>query len=170
MEILFFALVFICGGFLAVQGPMNNGLTINFGRHPFTAVSFVFFIGSTYLAIVALIMGVSLPSLADNSTVWWNWTGGFLGAFYVATITLAAPRIGIAFAMTLVLLGRVSFSIAIDHFGLAGMAEMPTTFIRMAGVVIVFVGALLVSKQNPPAAAPAKETPVASPDGKPAEA
>ena len=33
MEILFIALSFICGGFLAVQGPMNNGLTINLGRH-----------------------------------------------------------------------------------------------------------------------------------------
>ncbi len=167
MDVLFIALSFICGGFLAVQGPMNNGLTINFGRHPVTAVSFVFLAGSMYLAIVAFLAGAQLPSWSEQTTVWWHWCGGFLGAFYVGTITLAAPRIGIAFAMTLVLLGRVSFSIAIDHFGWVGMAQLATTPIRLLGVALVFFGALLVSKAT--TAAPVKKA-VYNPESNPAEA
>lgn len=144
MEMLFYLLVFICGGFLAIQGPMNANLTKHFGRHPISTVSLTFAIGSVGLLIVCLIMQVPMPSFASETTTWWHWTGGILGASYVATISIAAPRIGIATTMAYVLLGQVLTSICLDHFGLFGVATHATTWPRLLGVLLVFSGTLLV--------------------------
>ena len=79
MEMLFYLLVFICGGFLAIQGPMNASLSANFGKHPISTVSLTFAIGSVCLAVTAFIMQIPLPSFVSETTTWWHWTGGILG-------------------------------------------------------------------------------------------
>lgn len=154
MDAVFYSLVFICGGFLAIQGPMNAKLSANFGRHPISTVSLTFFLGSACLIALALVLQISLPSLSANTTAWWHWTGGLMGAGYVATISLSVPRLGTATTMVLVLLGQVIFSILLDQFGWFGMAEHPTTWPRLVGVLLVFLGAFLVRTAKSSPAAP----------------
>ena len=149
MDMLFYLLVFVCGGFLAIQGPMNANLTANFGRHPISTVSLTFALGSLVLAVSVLVSCIPLPSLSSETTVWWHWTGGLLGAAYVATISIAAPKIGIAVTMSYVLLGQVISSICLDHFGLIGVAQHTTSWQRLAGVLLVFGGTLLVRRTTP---------------------
>jgi Uncharacterized protein conserved in bacteria len=149
MEMLFYLLVFVCGGFLAIQGPMNANLSANFGRHPVSTVSLTFALGSLGLVITALALQIPLPSWSAQTTSWWHWTGGLLGAAYVATISIAAPKIGIAVTMSYVLLGQVISSICLDHFGLVGVAEHATSWQRLAGVLLVFGGTLLVRRTTP---------------------
>ena len=72
-----------------------------------------------------------------------------MGAGYVATISIAAPRIGIATTMAYVLLGQVVSSICLDHFGLLGVAQYTTTWPRLVGVALVFGGTLLVRRTTP---------------------
>lgn len=162
MEMLFYLLVFICGGFLAIQGPMNANLSANFGRHPISTVSMTFAIGSVGLIAVAFALGIPLPSWSGQTTSWWHWTGGLLGASYVATISIAAPRIGIATTMAYVLLGQVISSICLDHFGLIGVAEHATSWQRLAGVALVFTGTLLVRRATPIRAPKVEVAPAAS--------
>ena len=160
MEYVFYLLVFIAGGFLALQGPMNAKLAQNFGRHAVSTVSITFAIGAVALAILAVVLQIPAPTLAGNTTKWWHWLGGILGASYVATISFAVPKIGTASAMSLVLLGQVISSIALDHFGLIGMAEHATSWQRLVGVGLVFLGAVLVRKAAPaksPSPAPAPQ-------------
>lgn len=165
MEFVFYFLVFTVGGFLAIQGPMNAKLAQNFGRHAVSTVSLTFFIGAVLLAVLALVLQVPLPSLADNTTTWWHWLGGLLGACYVATISFAVPKIGTASAMSLVLLGQVISSIMLDHFGLIGMAEHTTSWERLAGVALVFVGAVLVRKTPAAPKAAAESASSQQPEG-----
>lgn len=144
MNIMIFIMVFIIGGFLAVQAPMNGGLTKNFTHHVFTTVSIGFLLGSLLLLIVAIISGSPFPDFQNQDTKWWHWLGGVCGAAYVTITTLAAPKVGVAFNMVLVLLGRVIFSTCVDQFGWVGCDVIESSPARVIGMVIVILGAFLV--------------------------
>ena len=74
---------------------------------------------------------------------WWYWVGGALGAVYVATVTLIAPRLGATTLTMLVVGGQLAMALVADHFGLVGFARRPLDLGRVAGVALVLAGALL---------------------------
>ncbi|KAF1712571.1 hypothetical protein CSC70_03435 [Pseudoxanthomonas kalamensis DSM 18571] len=74
---------------------------------------------------------------------WWAWTGGVIGAVYVAAATLLIPRMGAAPLICLVVFGQLIGSLLLDHFGVLH-ARQPIDGMRMLGAALVVVGALLV--------------------------
>ena len=74
---------------------------------------------------------------------WWAWTGGLIGAFYVAGATMLIPRMGAASLICVVVFGQVMGSLLLDHFGVLH-ARQPMDAMRMAGALLVVIGALLV--------------------------
>ena len=75
MEIVFFLIVFGIGGFLAIQAPMNGGLTRNMTHNVYSTVSIGFLLGSLLLLIIALVSGSQFPAWSEQTTQWWHWTG-----------------------------------------------------------------------------------------------
>jgi transporter family-2 protein len=144
MNVLMFLVVFVIGGFLAIQAPMNGGLTRNLTKNTYWTVSLGFFLGSLLLLIIILVSGTPFPSLSEQTTQWWHWTGGILGAAYVTITTLSTPNVGATLTMVMVLLGRVIFSTLIDQFGLFGVPAHAGTWPRFLGIALVLVGAVLV--------------------------
>lgn len=59
---------------------------------------------------------------------------------------MAAPRIGMAVAVTLVVGGQVIMALAIDHFGWAGMLQKSITLSKLGGVALVIAGIWLIKK------------------------
>lgn len=159
MDIVFFIIVFIIGGFLAVQAPMNGGLTRNMTHNVYSTVAIGFFLGSLLLLIIALVTRAPLPSLSGQTTQWWHWTGGILGAAYVTITTLSTPRVGATITMVMVLLGRVIFSVAIDQFGLVGVAQRAGSMPRTIGIILVLAGAILVGTAKIPSTSSSSESP-----------
>lgn len=82
------------------------------------------------------------PSLLAR-VPWWAWTGGLIGAFYVAGATMLIPRMGAASLICVVVFGQVAGSLLLDHFGVLH-ARQPMDAMRMAGALLVVIGALLV--------------------------
>ena len=76
---------------------------------------------------------------------WWAWTGGLIGALYVAGATLLIPRMGAASLICVVVLGQVAGSMLLDHFGVL-QARQPVDGMRVLGALLVIAGALLVAK------------------------
>ena len=150
MEIVFFLIVFGIGGFLAIQAPMNGGLTRNMTHNVYSTVSIGFLLGSLLLLIIALVSGSQFPAWSEQTTQWWHWTGGILGAAYVTITTLPTPKVGATITMVMVLLGRVIFSSAIDQFGLVGVAVHQGTLPRLIGIALVLLGAVLVGTAKTP--------------------
>lgn len=74
---------------------------------------------------------------------WWAWTGGLIGAVYVASATLLIPRMGAAPLICLVVFGQLIGSLVLDHFGVLH-ARQPVDVSRIVGTLLVVVGALLV--------------------------
>ena len=101
------------------------------------------------LALLALLaMRRSLSGVADASdTPAWMWIGGFFGAFVVLTITVTAPRIGVAAVVALLIAGQLAMGAVIDRFGLFGLEQIPIGWPRLLGIALLAVGAALSLKR-----------------------
>ena len=76
---------------------------------------------------------------------WWAWTGGVIGALFVASATLLVPRLGAASLICLVVAGQLVGSVVLDHYGVLH-ARQPVDALRIVGLLLVVAGAVLVVK------------------------
>jgi bacterial/archaeal transporter family-2 protein len=104
-----------------------------------------FAVGTLALLVAVLLLFRGAPSLAKaGAAPWWVWIGGLLGAFYVLGSVVAAPRLGAATLVALILAGQAVASLTVDHFGLVGFQENPVTPGRLLGIALVALGVVLV--------------------------
>jgi bacterial/archaeal transporter family-2 protein len=73
----------------------------------------------------------------------WLWTGGALGTVVVLAITVATPRIGVTATIGILIALNLAVAGVIDHFGFFGFDRAPLTSLRVAGIVLLAVGAAL---------------------------
>ena len=74
----------------------------------------------------------------------WMWLGGILSAFIVLSITFAAPKIGGAAAIGLVITGNLVGAAGIDRLGWFGVTPIPLEWSRIVGILLLAGGATLV--------------------------
>ncbi len=111
---------------------------------------FVSFLGG------AVILGVL--ALARNEFVtkahllarapWWSYTGGLLGAVFVIASLILIPKIGATALGIAFICGQLLMAIIMDHYGLAGLALRPVDGPRLIGMVLVLLGAFLVTRPH----------------------
>jgi bacterial/archaeal transporter family-2 protein len=77
----------------------------------------------------------------------WLWLGAAMGAIVVTSITFTAPRIGTFATIGLLIAGQLAMGAAIDALGLFGLERIPLGPARVAGLVLLAVGAMLVLKR-----------------------
>jgi transporter family-2 protein len=66
-----------------------------------------------------------------------------MGVVVVFSITFAAPRIGAAATIGILIAGQLAMGVAIDRFGLFGLERVALTWPRALGVALLAVGAAL---------------------------
>jgi transporter family-2 protein len=139
--------VFLAGIGLTVQVGWNAALATATQSSTF-AVLVNFLVGSLVLCAWLAIGGGPWPSSRGLlQAPWWGFLGGILGAFYVLTATLAGPKLGAATLLALTLLGQLTASVLVDHFGWLGFARQPLDAQRLLGIVLLLAGVLLVVKK-----------------------
>jgi len=74
----------------------------------------------------------------------WAWVGGLYGACFVAAMAYAAPRLGLATTLTVAIATQLATALVLDHFGLLGLKVAPISLWKVAGVVLVLAGVVLV--------------------------
>jgi bacterial/archaeal transporter family-2 protein len=101
------------------------------------------------IAIAALLVARrSLAGIADAvDSPRWLWLGGVFGAFVVLTITVTAPRLGVAAVVALLIAGQLAMGALIDRFGWFGVEQVPLHWPRIVGVLLLAVGALLALRK-----------------------
>ena len=72
--------------------------------------------------------------------------GGTLGAVYVTSALVLAPRLGVATLVGLIVLGQVLASLVIDHYGLLGVAVRPASLPRLLGAGLLLAGVAAVHR------------------------
>lgn len=142
MNAVSLGLAVLIGTLLPLQALINAAL----GKQTFGAVfaSLVSFsVGTGVLVLWWLASRPTFEASVLGKVPWWAWTGGAIGAVYVAASTLLIPRMGAAALICLVVFGQLMGSLLLDHFGVLH-ARQPVDLLRVVGAVLVAVGALLV--------------------------
>lgn len=135
----------LAGVGIPVMAAINSTLGVKIGN-PIAAAFVLLLVASVVVGGVLAVAGA--PSRAAWSGLApQHFSGGIFVAFYVLTITWAAPRIGLGNAIFLVLMGQLACAAVIDHFALLGVAETPITGKRVAGLLLMAVGVLLASRE-----------------------
>jgi bacterial/archaeal transporter family-2 protein len=137
-------LAILAGAILPVQAGVNAQLRVTLGD-PLAATLVSFLIGTAALALVVVGARVPLPlNEALGRAPWWHWTGGVLGAVYVAAAIMLAPRLGAATLIAAVVAGQMLASLVLDHYALVGFAPNPISPQRLIGAALVIGGVALV--------------------------
>jgi transporter family-2 protein len=140
----FILLAIVAGFCLPTQAGINAQLNL-WSRSAILAATISFAVGTIALAVYCLILRVPWPAEDPFSRYpWWIWTGGFLGAFLVASTVVLAPRLGAASMVALIVAGQMLASLALDHFGWLGYQVHPANGLRMLGVVLLVGGVVLI--------------------------
>lgn len=141
---LFLLLAFLGGAAIMIQVGVNSQLRYWVG-HSVLAAFISFFIGALVLFLYVLIQRIPWPELSKTlQAPWWVWLGGVLGAFYVWTTIVVAPKVGAAAMMSMVVTGQMLISLVLDHFGLMGLSRHPVNIWRVLGVLLLLLGVALI--------------------------
>jgi transporter family-2 protein len=146
MVLLFLFMAFGIGLIIPLQSAVNSSLRNTLGSGSVLAALVSFAVGTLCLLAASLGTGQPFATLAGlPRVVWWQWLGGTLGAFFVFGTTFLAPRIGLAAMVSLIVAGQVLSSLIFDRFGLVGMPVRDISWIRLAGALLILVGAVVVN-------------------------
>ncbi|MDT3708687.1 MAG: DMT family transporter [Pseudomonadaceae bacterium] len=139
------ALPFVAGAFMPLQAGINGQLARQLGS-VMGAALLSFAVGTLALLCVVAAQR-DLPALQTlKSLNWWHWSGGLLGAFFIATAAFAAPRTGALLFMALVLAGQLCMALLLDHFGWAGFRPAPLSPGKIAGLLLIVIGVWLIRR------------------------
>lgn len=132
----------LAGGLIALQAPINAGLGRATGSLPAALVSFA--IGTLALAAIVVLSGQASGLGSTFDVSWYYLLGGLLGAVYVTNALIAVSAIGAGGVAAATVAGQLTASVAIDRLGLFGLDQIPLDPGRIAGVVLLIVGTVLV--------------------------
>ncbi|NPV28717.1 MAG: DMT family transporter [Firmicutes bacterium] len=138
---LFFAL--IAGITMALQGSLNSALSKVVGLLEATFIVHV--TGTLTLIILLFLFQLGRGDLGRWAQApWYTYLGGLLGVLIIYAVVASIPKLGVAVATTLIIVGQVSTALVIDHFGLFGLKAVPFTWWKVLGLALLATGAKLM--------------------------
>jgi transporter family-2 protein len=134
------------GCLVGMQAPINSRLGRSVGS--VEAATFSFLVGTTALVLILLIARGGIGGLGHvGRAPWWALVGGLLGAVYVSVALVAVRTLGASGLTAVVIGGQLAISVAIDRFGLLGVARQSVGVQRILGLVLLAVGVVLVVRK-----------------------
>lgn len=142
--LIYLIMAFIAGATVPLQAGLNSRLSF-FSGSPVMASIISFLAGSMTLLIFALATRTPLPAAgAFAGAPWWIWTGGIMGAFYVASCVILANKVGAVSMLALIMAGQMITSLILDHYGLAGYQVQPVNIYKICGILLIIAGVFLI--------------------------
>jgi transporter family-2 protein len=133
----------IVGGAVALQAPINSHLGRSVGT--FQAAFLSFAIGTLVLLVIASLATGGLGGVRHATNVpWYYLTGGLLGVAYVSTVLVTVRTLGAGGVTAATIAGQLTLAVVVDQFGWLGVAQRSITVSRMAGIVLLAAGVLLI--------------------------
>jgi bacterial/archaeal transporter family-2 protein len=134
------------GCLVGMQAPINARLKESVGS--VQAATFSFLVGTVALLAIATFVQGGLGDLGKlGRAPWWALVGGLLGAVYVTVALVAVRTLGASGLTAVVITGQLAISVAIDRFGLFGIARQHIDASRILGLVLLVVGVVLVVRR-----------------------
>lgn len=133
------------GAATALQAPTNAKMMTAVGS-PVNAAFVSFAVGTAALGILTVVFQAKPDLAAARNLPWYAWVGGLYGAIFVVAAAWGVPRLGVATTIILMVAGQLLLSVTLDHFGAMGMPKQPISWGRVAGVLMVLGGVLMVRR------------------------
>ena len=125
---------------IGLQSPMSSILGNKLGL--MEGAFIVHFSGAVAASIPLLVWGGG--NLAKWRDVpWYTLGAGTFGLIVVSALSFIIPKVGVAPAVILLVLGQLVVGAILDHFGLLGAAVRPFTIQRLVGLLVVVLGVWL---------------------------
>lgn len=145
--IYFYLLVALAAGaMMPTQAVTNNKMAVVIGS-PILSAFISFFVGTVALFVYILISGVPISNLySAREAPAIAWIGGLLGAFFVTAAVTLVPRLGVAMTFSVIVAGQMLVTLFIDHFGLLGVPVKEISIARIAGILLISGGVILIRR------------------------
>lgn len=137
--------VVLTGIGIAVETPTNALLTKSAGSVLWASL-ISFLVGASVLGVAIAVTRPRLPEGWVGATPWYAWVGGLYGAAVVAASAWATPRLGAGTTLVVIVASQLALGVVLDHFGVLGLERHPAGALRLAGVAVVGLGAVLVAR------------------------
>ncbi|RJG06856.1 DMT family transporter [Noviherbaspirillum cavernae] len=146
MKTWYVMLAIAAGAVLPIQVGVNSTLRHGIGS-PIVAALISFGVGTVCLLAYALAARAEWPTAQMLAKLpMWAWIGGVVGAFYVATAILVAPKLGAANLVCLTIAAQLFMSLLLDHYGLIGFAQHGINVARIVGALLLIAGTVMIVK------------------------
>jgi bacterial/archaeal transporter family-2 protein len=143
---LLYLLPLVAGLLNPVQSGMNGALNRAIEAPAVVALVALAFAFATVAGVGLLFGKLALPEAERAASApWWAWVGGVLGAAVLIAQPIAAPRLGAAPFMGILITASVCAALALDHYGVAGFPEHAASWGRIGGAALMIVGVWLVA-------------------------
>lgn len=131
---------------MPIQAGLNSRLSQSLGN-PLLG-SLISFVGGTLaMLLIIAVTTKNFPSLEKlQQTPAIYFLGGLLGASFVLAAIIFLPRLGATTLMISFILGQLIGSILLDHMGLLTNNTISIDTKRIIGVLLVFIGLIMVQK------------------------
>ena len=146
MTLIFLLLAVAAGSLIPVQAGVNASLRLAL-NHPVLAAMTNFTVGLSVLAGYAAATQARLPAGFQFAGVpWWCWLGGCMGALLVLSGVTLAHRLGAVTFAACIILGQLTASVLVDHFGWVGFQQHSMSLQRAAGLLFLAAGVYLIHR------------------------
>jgi len=146
MAYLLRLLAFFMGLAIPIQAAVNSALKVDLDESTLLAAFVSFSVGTMVLFLLCLATRQPVHLLAGVPYLpWWELIGGLLGAFFVFSTIVLAPRIGIAAMISLVVTGQIITSLFLDRVGFLGLPVREVSVAKACGAALLVAGVLLVN-------------------------
>ncbi|ADL12637.1 DMT family transporter [Acetohalobium arabaticum] len=142
-QTFFFIFAVIAGTAMAIQGSLNSvlGKVIGFWEATFV----VHIIATSLVAVIIFIFSLNKGDFGNlMETPWYTYIGGILNVIILYGVVVTIPKLGVANATTLIIVGQVTTAVIIDHFGFWGLEAVPFQWTKLIGVGLLALGARIL--------------------------
>lgn len=145
MQYILFVVIAVVAGILI---PVQSGLNARLGEaanSPALGALLSFVVGTTGMFLYCL-FGRSELSAARSAfeLPWYYWLGGLMGAFFVYTLIVVPPRLGIALTLGITVAAQMIFGMVMDHYGWLGFPQDSISLAKIIGAILIIGGVFLL--------------------------
>ena len=143
-EIAITILLGILGGVaVGTQASMAGEMSRRVGGSP---TSFIVHLSGAILSGVLLVIRGGEQFHNWRKLSWYMWGAGVFGVVLYLSLARTIPRLGVATAIVLIIIGQLGVGMLIDHFGLFGLPIRHMDGWRVAALMLLITGGYLMAR------------------------
>ena len=145
-QIIPIAAAVLVGACLSVQPAINAYVAKSVGS-PYLASAVSIGVSLILVLLLWRTLGGGKGNLAAVLALpWWVLIGGAVGVMFVTGAVLLAPALGVTLFFICVVLGQFAGGLIVDQIGAFGVAVRPVSTMKLVGLLLVIIGAIIVQR------------------------